>query len=98
MQYFQNTSEQETVGDVSSAKSNFGRQQKAYKILIFGDERERTHALTQIIAMPCVSVAINILEETEEKNISLSRRSNSERTGTRNSNSAPLHTEKKTTN
>ncbi len=61
------TLETETDGNVADAENNMHRQHRAYKILIFGDERERTLALTQIIAMPSVLVAINIGAEMVEK-------------------------------
>lgn len=71
------TSETETAGNAVFAKNNINRQHKAYKILIFGDERERTLALTRLIAMPSVLVVINTSEETAVKNTSILRKSNS---------------------
>lgn len=62
---------------MSDVEGNINRQPKVYKILIFGDEQERTHVLTQIIAMPCVSAVINTGEETDGKTILRSKRSNS---------------------
>ena len=69
MSYSHNTSEQGTAGDVSDVEHNTNRRLKAYRIAIFGDEAERTHVLTQIIAIPCVSLVINTGEVTDEKTI-----------------------------
>lgn len=79
-----NTSAQETTGNVLDAEKYSFPQHKAYKILIFGDEAERTRALTQIIAIPCVSVVINTGEEMDGKIISNLRKSNSEKVVIRN--------------
>ena len=72
----QNISETEITGLAKPAISDTDREHRAYRILIFGDEAERTRALTQIIAIPCVSIAINIGEVMGGKNTLRSKKSN----------------------
>lgn len=92
------TSEQGTAGDASTVKKNLHRQHRVYRIAIFGDEQERTHVLTQIIAMPCVSVAISSWEGMDGKSTLPLRKSNSAKKATKTSKSVRLRTRKKTIN
>ena len=93
----QSTLEQETAGDVADVEPNINRQHKVYKILIFGDEAERTRALTQIIATPCVSVVINIGEVMDVKSTLPLKLDNSETVIIRSSKSEPSSIERRMT-
>jgi hypothetical protein len=86
------------AGNASGAKNNTRHQLRVYKIVIFGDEAERIHALTQIIATPYVSVVINTGEEMDVKTISLLKRSNLVNWATKNLKLERSHIRKKTIN
>src|SRR5947199_341433 len=97
MQNSHSTSVPAITGDVYNATKRMFRQHKAYRILIFGDEAERTRALTLITAMPSVLVVINTGEEMEEKTTSSSRKNSSVKPATETLSSAPSSTARRTT-
>lgn len=92
----QNISATETAGNASDAINSMNRQHRAYRIVIFGDEQERIHALTQIIAIRFVSLAINTGEEMGGKSTLNLRKNNSAKKATKNSKSVRSLTGKKT--
>jgi hypothetical protein len=91
-------SEIETIGSVSDVNETIGREHRVYRIAIFGDEAARIHALTQIIAMPCVSVVINTGEAMDGKITLSSRKSSSAKKVIKSSKSARSRIKSETIN
>ena len=97
--YSPSLSVQETTGRAKDVKDDMSRQHKLYTVAIFGDEGERTLALTKIMLTHCVTAVINYGDmETVEKTILRLKRNSLAKQGIKTFKFVHLPTEKKTTN